>query len=200
MSLRFILFVLSASGLAACVLRPTGYSAPYATPQPFAVVVPQNAPSISQQYRNAAQSDRHLGSDFIARIGTPVLAAASGEVTRSFFDPAYGHTVEMSHGQSDAGQPIVTRYTHLKSRSVAALATVQRGQQIGTLGRSGILAGGIAHLHFEVWIGSGRDLTNARDPNLYWVDGSGIVTCYDPARTVPGRPFSITHPVVCQGR
>lgn len=184
--------------LAACGLEPTGYSAPYPPPQPFQVLVPANAPSISQQFRTGQGGGDHIGTDFIAAVGTPVMAAAPGSVTRSFFDPAYGHTIAVSHGINAEGQPILTRYVHLQSRGVNAGTRVARGQQIGTLGRSGVLAGGIAHLHFEVWIGTRRDPENARDPNLFWVGGTGRVTCHAPGRPIPVRPFRITHPVNCR--
>lgn len=184
--------------LAACGLEPTAYSAPYPPPQPFQVVVPANAPSISQQFRTGQSGGDHIGTDFIAAVGTPVLAAAPGTVTRSFFDPAYGHTVEVSHGRDVEGQPILTRYVHLQSRGAAAGTRVARGQQIATLGRSGVLAGGIAHLHFEVWIGDRSDPENAQDPNRFWAIGTGRVTCHAPWRRIPDRPFRITHPVNCQ--
>ncbi|MEO1196889.1 MAG: M23 family metallopeptidase [Pseudomonadota bacterium] len=197
MSLKTVACVVGLVCTAACGLDPTGYSAPYPPPQPFAVVVPKNAPSISQQFRRGIGAD-HIGTDFIAAVGTPVVAAAAGRVTRSFFDPAYGHTIELTHGQDRAGRPIVTRYAHLETRSVAPGTSVQRGQHIGTLGRSGVLAGGIAHLHFEVWIGKRRDPENARDPNTLWALGTGRVTCFDPGRRVPADPFRITHPVACK--
>lgn len=93
MSLKTVACVVGLVCTAACGLDPTGYSAPYPPPQPFAVVVPKNAPSISQQFRRGIGAD-HIGTDFIAAVGTPVVAAAAGRVTRSFFDPAYGHTIE----------------------------------------------------------------------------------------------------------
>lgn len=197
MSLRRALFATSLLCTSGCALDPTGYSAPYPPPQPFAVTVPQGAASLSQQFRRGGGAD-HLGTDFISPVGTPVLAAADGQVTRSFFDPAYGHTVVIAHGADDTGRPVTTRYAHLAARSVTPGTPVSRGQQIATLGRSGVLAGGIAHLHFEVWIGSQNDPDNARDPNTLWADGTGRVTCFDAARTIPPRPFRITHPVACR--
>lgn len=183
--------------LAACGLDPTGYSAPYPPPQPFAVVVPPNAASLSQQYRRGGDGADHLGIDFISPMGTPVLAAAPGQVKRSYFDPAYGNIIELSHGTDAAGRPIVTRYAHLASRLAKVGATVPRGTRIGTLGRSGVL-GGFPHLHFEVWFGSQRDQSNTVDPNTLWVGGTGRVTCFAPGQAIPIRPFRITHPVVCR--
>ncbi len=183
--------------LAGCGLEPTGYSAPYPPPQPFAVVVPQNAASISQQYRPGQGSADHLGIDFISPMGTPVLAAASGRVTRSYFDPTYGNTVEISHGTDAEGRPILTRYAHLQTRIAQAGQSVARGEQIATLGRSGVL-GGFPHLHFEVWFGSLRDQDNTVDPNTLWVGGTGRVTCFAPGQAIPNRPFRITHPVTCR--
>ncbi len=85
----------------------------------------------------------HNGLDFPADPGTPVLAAAGGIVSARELHPAYGHLVEIDHGNG-----LVTRYAHNQRIDVELGALVKRGQQIARVGNSGRSTG--PHLHFEV--------------------------------------------------
>lgn len=96
------------------------------------------------------RQDYHRGLDFSARPGTDVLAVADGVVSWSGFKPAYGHTVEITHGDG-----YVTRYAHNRENTVQRGERVVRGQVIAALGSSGRTTG--PHLHFEV-IRDGRVL------------------------------------------
>lgn len=183
-------------------LPPTGGSAPYVSryPEPIDVTIPDNAPSITQQFRapdtqSAAGKawGEHQGLDVHAPLGTPVIAAAPGEVIQSYLDPAYGHTVMLSHGGSPAHW---TRYTHLASRTVSEGDRLKRGQALGTLGKSGVLAGGFLHLHFEVWEKPDGGQRTAIDPHLKWAGGVGKVTCFTGRN--PRGAFKLTYPVPCE--
>jgi murein DD-endopeptidase MepM/ murein hydrolase activator NlpD len=126
-------------------------------------------------------STKHLGIDVIGKVGDPVIAAAGGVVTGSFSEPAYGNRVEITHGTDASGKRTRTVYKHLQRRLVSKGDVVARGQQIGTLGTTGMLSGGIPHLHFELYRQTqGAGLVPA-DPHRFWVDGVGRVTCFDPA-------------------
>ena len=170
------------------------------------VQLPDNAPSIRRGFHpQTADKERrappveHLGIDIIAAVGTPVLAPATGVVQSSFFEPMYGHHIVIAHGEDKNGFEIHTRFLHLQHRWVQAGENVQRGQQIGTLGLSGFFSGAIAHLHCELARydpQSGR--IKATDPNQYWVDGIGVITCFDNARQWQDKPFATTYPVVCK--
>ena len=127
-----------------------------------------------------------------------MFAAAPGRVTQSYFEPLYGNRVVVDHGTDEKGDRILTRYLHLSKRWVKSGAVVQRGQRIGDLGRTGALASGLAHLHFEVVRDQGRLHNLAEDPSLYWVGGIGVIECYDPTRVVPDIPFRIIYPVQCR--
>lgn len=195
-------------GLSACAEAPYGESISYnaRNPNPIDVVMPTDAPSITQQFRPAqdtvfdgATTDAHVGLDVHAPRGTPVLAAAPGRVRRAFFDPAYGHTLELDHGADESGLRVVTRYLHLSNRDVVAGDRVARGRQIGQLGASGVLSGGFLHLHFEVIRARPEGGSEAMDPHLFWVEGVGRVTCFEPGRKIPLSPFRTTYPVVCRG-
>ncbi len=169
------------------------------------VVMPANAPSISQQFRvgRASAQDRsfsadHEGIDIIAASGTPVVAAAPGRVVASFAEPMYGNRVVIEHSVGASGRRTRTVYKHLNARLVREGQTVARGQQIGTLGRTGILAAGILHLHFEVRQQVGSGGYSPFDPHLFWAGGVGRVTCYEPGVAVEGPRFLATYPVVCK--
>ncbi|MGH7893887.1 MAG: M23 family metallopeptidase [Candidatus Binatia bacterium] len=103
----------------------------------------------------------HLGFDLASLKTSPVPAAAAGRVV--FVGPLgiYGTTVILDHGLG-----LFTLYGHLSSTSVAAGASVARGDTIGRTGETG-LAGG-DHLHFSVMIhGTHVDPVEWWDP--HWI-------------------------------
>ena len=89
------------------------------------------------------QASMHEGIDFVAPIGTPVLATAAGKVLRSGRVGAYGEMVEVVHADG-----FVSRYAHLSRRHVNERDRVESGQVIGLLGNTGRSTG--PHLHYEV--------------------------------------------------
>src|SRR5690606_30214576 len=62
------------------------------------------------------RSALHTGLDFPAPTGSDILAAAGGVVVTQEFHPAYGHMVEIDHGNQ-----VITRYAH------ASRVLVRRG-------------------------------------------------------------------------
>ena len=91
------------------------------------------------------RSALHTGLDFQADTGTPIYAAAGGVVVTSETHPAYGHMVEVDHGND-----VVTRYAHASKLLVKKGDLVKRGQQLALVGTSGRSTG--PHLHFEVLV------------------------------------------------
>lgn len=92
----------------------------------------------------------HDGVD-IAKPGTvPVVAAADGEVVRSYLSSSYGNCVIIRHNLN--GQQFESLYAHLQNRAVQTGATVTKGQFIGNMGSTGDSTG--QHLHFELHKGS----------------------------------------------
>jgi murein DD-endopeptidase MepM/ murein hydrolase activator NlpD len=85
----------------------------------------------------------HEGLDFVAEVGSPIVATAAGTVTRSGWDASYGNVVEVSHIEG-----FTTRYAHLSKRLVEVGQKVQRGETIAQLGSTGRSTG--PHLHYEV--------------------------------------------------
>ena len=85
----------------------------------------------------------HNGLDFKGPVGTPILAAAEGQVTSVGSQGGYGNTIEITHANG-----LVTRYAHLSGFNVKHGQKVARGVQIGRMGSTGRSTG--SHLHFEV--------------------------------------------------
>ena len=86
---------------------------------------------------------RHLGIDYCARTGTPVMSTADGIVTMSKKKGSFGLVVEINHGNG-----FKTRYAHLSKMLARRGQRVKRGEIIGLVGNSGRSTG--SHLHYEV--------------------------------------------------
>ncbi|MDP5207123.1 peptidoglycan DD-metalloendopeptidase family protein, partial [Alishewanella sp. SMS9] len=84
----------------------------------------------------------HNGTDYVAPVGTPIMAAGDGKVTKSAYNSLNGHYVFIQHANN-----IVTKYLHLSKRLVKTGERVRQGQSIGKLGSTGRVTG--AHLHYE---------------------------------------------------
>ncbi|HEY3627853.1 MAG TPA: M23 family metallopeptidase [Terracidiphilus sp.] len=85
----------------------------------------------------------HAGIDIAAAYGSPVRAAADGDVTATRMGAGYGREVSIDHGHD-----LLTVYGHLSSMIVVPGQHVTRGQVIGYVGQSGRSTG--PHLHYEV--------------------------------------------------
>lgn len=120
----------------------------------------------------------HSGIDIPDPYGTPVRAAAAGQVRRARVAGGYGNLVEIDHG---GGQ--VTRYGHLSRLLVREGMRVQGGDLIGLVGATGRSTG--SHLHYEVRM-DGR----AVDPLPFLRAGpsGGSVTDRGPMRLTDDRP------------
>ncbi len=98
---------------------------------------------------------RHDGIDVRSPIGTPIAAAADGEVVFAKRMRGYGNLVLMKHEDD-----FFTVYAH-NSINLAKLGQkVRKGQIIAKVGRTGRATG--PHLHFEV-----RKNTKARNPLFF---------------------------------
>ncbi|WP_159437664.1 peptidoglycan DD-metalloendopeptidase family protein [Ferrimonas marina] len=84
----------------------------------------------------------HNGVDFSGPVGTPVLAAADGEVVEARYKRLNGNFIRIKHGKYQ------TYYLHLSDMAVTKGQRVRRGQVIGSLGNTGRSTG--PHLHFEI--------------------------------------------------
>jgi murein DD-endopeptidase MepM/ murein hydrolase activator NlpD len=87
----------------------------------------------------------HLGVDYAAAVGTPVLAVANGVVVSAGFSGASGRLIRLRHPNG-----YETYYLHLSSigKGVRPGARVMQGDVIGRVGASGVVTG--PHLDYRV--------------------------------------------------
>jgi murein DD-endopeptidase MepM/ murein hydrolase activator NlpD len=85
------------------------------------------------------------GINIKAALGTPVKAAASGDVIYAGNDklPEFGNTVVIQHPNS-----LITSYAHLDKIKAKSGTAVNAGNVIGTVGKTGDVTE--SQLHFEV--------------------------------------------------
>jgi Peptidase family M23 len=100
-------------------------------------------------YRNGTDpyaSGQHRGVDIAAATGTPVVAAAGGEVRFAGTAGSSGLTVSVrtADGRYD------TSYLHLSETSVREGDSVAAGQRLGAVGSTGSRSATEPHLHFGV--------------------------------------------------
>ena len=86
----------------------------------------------------------HKGIDIAAPIGTPIMAAAPGEVIFAGWNSGgYGNLVKLQHSDGS-----VTFYAHNNRVLVSKGQKVKQGQLIAEMGSTGRSTG--PHLHFEI--------------------------------------------------
>jgi murein DD-endopeptidase MepM/ murein hydrolase activator NlpD len=109
---------------------------------------PLSAP-VSQEFRPRGDPlGYHPGIDFAANCGSPVYAAAAGDVimtTPESMSGGYGNRLIIDHG-IQRGVDLTTTYNHLTSFLVTS-GHVARGQVVAYSGTTGFSTG--CHLHFE---------------------------------------------------
>ena len=108
-----------------------------------------------KRFYNGEARRPHTGIDYANKINTPIKATAAGTVllTGDFF--FNGKTVFLDHGQG-----LISVYIHMNELKVAQGETVQQGQIIGTMGKTGRATG--SHLHWGVYLNQ-----SAVDPALF---------------------------------
>lgn len=94
---------------------------------------------------------QHLGTDFAAPTGTPILAAGNGIIERSSRYGSYGNYVRIRHANG-----YKTAYAHMSryGRGIKQGRRVKQGQVIGYVGATGRVTG--AHLHYEVMLNGSK--------------------------------------------
>lgn len=86
----------------------------------------------------------HLGTDFAAPIGTPIMSTANGTVIESRYKGGNGNYVKVRHNSTYS-----TQYLHMSKRAVKKGDVVKQGQVIGYIGMTGNTAG--PHVCYRFW-------------------------------------------------
>jgi murein DD-endopeptidase MepM/ murein hydrolase activator NlpD len=108
----------------------------------------------------------HLGLDLASTAGAPVPAANSGLVVFAEELGIYGKTVVIDHGQG-----LFSLYSHLSGILVSVGDSVERGQDVGSSGQTGMAGGD--HLHFSILVSG--EFVNP----IEWLDGHWIADNID---------------------
>ena len=104
----------------------------------------------------------HLGFDLASYAGTPIVAANRGRVLFAGELGIYGNTVILDHGMG-----VQSLYGHLSSIGVAVDATVDKGQELGRSGMTGMAGGD--HLHFTMLV-AGRMVNPVEWWDSHWIE------------------------------
>ena len=98
----------------------------------------------------------HLGTDFAAPKGTPIMASGDGKVVKAGWCGGGGNCVKIKHNSI-----YQTVYAHMSKfgRDIKKGAKVKQGQIIGYVGSTGLSTG--PHLHYEV-IENGKKINSQK--------------------------------------
>lgn len=86
----------------------------------------------------------HLGTDYAASTGTPIIATGNGVVTESAFSRFNGNYVKIRHNNT-----YTTQYLHMSRRAAKRGQHVRQGQVIGYVGSTGLATG--PHVCYRFW-------------------------------------------------
>ena len=86
----------------------------------------------------------HLGTDYAAPKGTPIMATGNGVVIASEFSVFNGNYVKIRHNNT-----YTTQYLHMSKRAVKVGQQVLQGEIIGYVGSTGLATG--PHVCYRFW-------------------------------------------------
>ena len=121
----------------------------------------------------------HTGIDIPAPRGTPVIAAADGEIVWTGYglfygtdtpDDPYGLAVNIKHNFGFDDRRLYSVYAHLDRIDINTGDFVTAGTQIGIVGNTGKTTG--PHLHFEIRIQE-NNFYASRNPELWLAPPQG---------------------------
>ena len=86
----------------------------------------------------------HLGTDYAAPEGTPIISTGDGVVIESEYNNNNGNFVKVKHDDT-----YTTQYLHMIRQAVRAGQSVRQGQVIGYVGSTGLATG--PHVCYRFW-------------------------------------------------
>ena len=100
----------------------------------------------------------HLGTDYAATTGTPILATAGGTVVAATYTSANGNYVKIKHNGT-----YTTQYLHMSriAKGMRNGTRVEQGQVIGYVGSTGLATG--PHVCYRFWK-NGKQVDPLREP------------------------------------
>jgi murein DD-endopeptidase MepM/ murein hydrolase activator NlpD len=100
----------------------------------------------------------HLGTDYAAPTGTPILATASGTVIAAAYTSANGNYVKIKHNGT-----YTTQYLHMSriGKGIRNGSRVEQGQVIGYVGSTGLATG--PHVCYRFWK-NGKQVDPLKEP------------------------------------
>jgi murein DD-endopeptidase MepM/ murein hydrolase activator NlpD len=100
----------------------------------------------------------HLGTDYAAPTGTPILATGSGTVIAATYTSANGNYVKIKHNGT-----YTTQYLHMSriGKGIRNGSRVEQGQVIGYVGSTGLATG--PHVCYRFWK-NGKQVDPLREP------------------------------------
>lgn len=116
----------------------------------FFLRAPLNYTRISSRYSPrrlhpvTRQVRPHLGTDYAAPHGTPIMTTANGVVERSGYNAGNGNYVKVKHNNTYS-----TQYLHMSRRAVSVGQRVKQGDIIGYVGSTGLATG--PHVCYRFW-------------------------------------------------
>lgn len=124
--------------------------------QSFFLKAPLNYSRISSRYTKRRfhpvqkRWKAHLGTDYAAATGTPIVSTADGTVIASSYTSANGNYVKIRHNRT-----YTTQYLHMSKRNVRNGQRVKQGDVIGFVGSTGLATG--PHVCYRFWV-NGRQV------------------------------------------
>ena len=86
----------------------------------------------------------HLGTDYAAPTGTPILATGDGVIVESAYKKYNGNYVKIKHNST-----YTTQYLHMSKRNAKTGQRVKQGDVIGYVGSTGLATG--PHVCYRFW-------------------------------------------------
>jgi hypothetical protein len=121
---------------------PQAFQLPFVCGQPWRLDSWGHAPAL----------DMVREPDQVGTEGATLLAPAPGVVNMSYYHDNAGNLVQIDHGEG-----WFTTYIHMESRSVEVGDVLERGDEIGAVGRTGPTSNDHPHLHFELGVDADGD-------------------------------------------
>lgn len=105
--------------------------------------IPNILPVVGMISKSFDEENGHLGTDFAAKVGSPIFATGTGNVEFASEKDELGNTIIINHGNG-----YITSYSHLKDMKTRKGRQVKKGDIIGTIGITGKVSG--PHLHYTI--------------------------------------------------